>query len=72
MLNHYAGHRPRFHKGALSGVGLGGEREGGGGGGGGGWTARLDEGAYPDKVRVSDADLAAVDLHAADFHPEWN
>lgn len=34
--------------------------------------ARLDEGSYPDKVKVSDAELAAVELHGADFHPEWN
>ena len=34
--------------------------------------AQLDERAYPDKVQVSDADLAAVNLHRADFHPDWN
>jgi hypothetical protein len=34
--------------------------------------ARLDEGAYPDKVKVSDAELAAVNLRGAGFHPEWN
>jgi Rhodopirellula transposase DDE domain len=34
--------------------------------------ARLDPGSYPDKVRVPDADLAAVNLHRDEFHPEWN
>lgn len=34
--------------------------------------ARLDEGSYPDKVKVSDAELAAVNLHGEEFHPEWN
>jgi transposase len=34
--------------------------------------ARLDEGTYPDKVRVQDADLEAVNIHGDDFHPEWN
>jgi transposase len=34
--------------------------------------ARLDEGSYPDKVKVTDAELAAVNLHPAEFHPEWN
>ena len=34
--------------------------------------AQLDQGAYPDKVQVSDAELAAVNLHPAAFHPEWN
>jgi hypothetical protein len=34
--------------------------------------ARLDPGSYPDKIRVSDAELTAVDLHPAGFHPEWN
>jgi hypothetical protein len=34
--------------------------------------ARLDEGAYPDKIKVTDAELAAVRLHGDPFHPEWN
>jgi hypothetical protein len=34
--------------------------------------ARLDPGNYADKVRVPDADLAAVNLHRDEFHPEWN
>jgi transposase len=34
--------------------------------------AQLDQGAYPDKVQVSDAEIAAVNLHPAAFHPEWN
>ncbi len=34
--------------------------------------AQLDEGAYPKAVKVSDAELAAVNLHGAPFHPEWN
>ena len=34
--------------------------------------AQLDERAYPDKVKVSDAELAAVNLEGDAFHPEWN
>jgi hypothetical protein len=34
--------------------------------------ARLDDRQYPAKVRVSDAELAAVNLHRDEFHPEWN
>jgi hypothetical protein len=34
--------------------------------------ARLDDGSYPDKVKVSDAQLAAVNLVGDRFHPEWN
>jgi transposase len=34
--------------------------------------AQLDERAYPDKVKISDADLAAVALTGHDFHPKWN
>jgi Rhodopirellula transposase DDE domain len=34
--------------------------------------ARLDEGTYPDKIQVSDAELKAVNLHRDTFHPEWN
>ena len=34
--------------------------------------ARLDERDYPKKVEVTDAQLAAVNLTADPFHPEWN
>ncbi len=34
--------------------------------------ARLDERSYPKGIKVSDAELAAVNLHGDDFHPEWN
>ena len=34
--------------------------------------ARLDQGTYPDKIKVPDADLKAVNLHGEQFHPEWN
>ena len=34
--------------------------------------ARLDERDYPAKVKVSDAELAAVRIEGDRFHPEWN
>ena len=34
--------------------------------------ARLDDGSYPDKIHVPDADIQAVNLHGDSFHPEWN
>ncbi len=34
--------------------------------------AQLDERTYPKDVKVSEAELAAVNLHGAPFHPEWN
>ena len=34
--------------------------------------ARLDDGEYPTKIRVTDAELGAVNLHRDEFHPEWN
>ena len=34
--------------------------------------ARLDERDYPKKVEVTDTQLAAVNLTADPFHPEWN
>lgn len=34
--------------------------------------ARLDEGSYPDKIRVPDAEVAAVNLTRHEFHGEWN
>lgn len=32
--------------------------------------ARLDEGSYPNKIKVTDAELAAVRLAGEPFHPE--
>jgi len=34
--------------------------------------ARLDENAYPDKIKITDDQLAQVQLHGETFHPEWN
>ena len=34
--------------------------------------ARLDERSYPDKIKVSDAELAAIQLEGHHFHPDWN
>jgi len=34
--------------------------------------AQLDEGSYPKDVKVSDAELATVNLEGHRFHPEWN
>jgi hypothetical protein len=34
--------------------------------------ARLDDGSYPDKIRVPDQEIQAVNLHGDPFHPEWN
>ena len=34
--------------------------------------ARLDDGSYPDKIRVPDDQIQAVNLHGDQFHPEWN
>ena len=34
--------------------------------------ARLDQGAYPNKIRVPNTELRAVNLHPDEFHPEWN
>jgi transposase len=34
--------------------------------------ARLDDGSYPDKIRVPDDQIRAVNLHGDAFHPEWN
>jgi hypothetical protein len=34
--------------------------------------ARLDEGSYPAKIRVSDTDFNNLSLHGRQFHPEWN
>jgi hypothetical protein len=34
--------------------------------------ARLDQASYPKNVKVSDAQLASVNLQGHPFHPEWN
>jgi hypothetical protein len=34
--------------------------------------AQLDERTYPDKIKVTDAELATVQLEGHAFHPEWN
>ena len=34
--------------------------------------ARLDQRDYPKKVKVTDAELAAVNIAPDPFHPEWN
>jgi len=34
--------------------------------------AQLDERTYPDKIKVTDAELAAVQLEGDPFHAEWN
>ncbi len=34
--------------------------------------ARLDENSYPTKIKISDDEIAAVNLIGDSFHPEWN
>ena len=34
--------------------------------------ARLDPGEYVKGIKVSDAELAAVNIVRDDFHPDWN
>jgi hypothetical protein len=34
--------------------------------------ARLDPDTYPDKITITDAQLAAVQIERHPFHPEWN
>ncbi len=34
--------------------------------------ARLDETTYPQKIKVTDEQLAAVNITGHQFHPEWN
>jgi hypothetical protein len=34
--------------------------------------ARLDDRAYAKGIKVTNAELAAVNLHGHDFHPDWN
>jgi hypothetical protein len=33
---------------------------------------RLDDGTYPDKIKVPDTEINAVNLQGDKFHPEWN
>ena len=35
-------------------------------------TARLDTNTYPKGIRVTDAEIAAIQLRRHDFHGEWN
>lgn len=34
--------------------------------------AELDPGKYPTGIKVSDAQLAAVNMNRANFHGDWN
>jgi hypothetical protein len=34
--------------------------------------ARLDEGTYPDKIKVTDTEFEALNIDRHKFHPEWN
>jgi Rhodopirellula transposase DDE domain len=34
--------------------------------------ARLDQRDYPQKIQVTDQEIAAVNLARDPFHPEWN
>jgi hypothetical protein len=34
--------------------------------------ARLDEGTYPDKIKVTNAEFNTVNIAGREFHPEWN
>ncbi|MGH2834294.1 MAG: ISAzo13 family transposase [Solirubrobacteraceae bacterium] len=34
--------------------------------------ARLDDASYPDKIRIPDEEIKAVNLLGDQFHPEWN
>ena len=34
--------------------------------------ARLDDSTYPDKIRVPDTEIQAVNLPGDTFHPKWN
>ena len=34
--------------------------------------ARLDERTYPDKIKVTSAELETINIVGQDFHPEWN
>jgi hypothetical protein len=32
----------------------------------------LDENSYPKAIRVSDAEMASLNIETDDWHPEWN
>jgi hypothetical protein len=34
--------------------------------------ARLDEGTYPDKIKVTDGEFKTINIAGNEFHPEWN
>ena len=34
--------------------------------------ARLDEGTYPDKIKVTNAEFNTINIAGQEFHPEWN
>ncbi len=34
--------------------------------------AELDRGKYPTGIKISDAELASLNLKPANFHGEWN
>ena len=34
--------------------------------------AQLDKGTYPEKIKVTDAEIAAVHIKGDKFHPDWN
>ena len=34
--------------------------------------ARLDEGTYPDKIKVTNVEFNTVNIAGREFHPEWN
>jgi hypothetical protein len=35
-------------------------------------TAILDQNQYPTKIKVADEEMARLNIHRDDFHPEWN
>ena len=34
--------------------------------------ARLDQGTYPDKIKVMNAEFKTINIAGREFHPEWN
>ena len=34
--------------------------------------ARLDDGTYPDKIKVTNAEFKTINIAGREFHPEWN
>ena len=34
--------------------------------------ARLDETSYPQKIKITNEQIAAVNITGHQFHPEWN